>query len=142
MFSWILKRHFTNQVHSVIYQAFSSAKMTGPIFEGGAFVKPQFMVLLDMWLRNEREQLDQAVHSSRGETGILVQRGRIWVGVYLVHAAYAQGATDVPRYFIKKFWKPACTVAEDFLEQLLAGAGTPFSSAFEHSIGRALEGAA
>jgi len=142
MFTFLLKRGFTNDVSFVLGGCFEQAAFSTRVFEGiDLNTRKPYLLRIERWLVHESSKLDTEDHLDAAAIGLAVHRARVWVGVHLAKAAYNHGTLDIPKRIIKTFWKPALYVSDHYFANLRDGIPHPFLRSMQDHFNDALEGA-
>ncbi len=139
MLGFFLKRRFTNEVLAIASVCYQESVQGKPAVGGFHLAKKEYLSRLDDWMRREETHLDTQHYDGIAAVGDAVNRATVWVGVFLVRGALAQGATGVPPAFIKKFFRPASYIGDAYFNNLRSHSSEPFSSAIRAKMEEALE---
>lgn len=142
VFTFFLKRGFVNDVLHVLGSCFDEAAVGKHVIQGFALnTRAPFTSCLERWVIDETSNLDALKYGSPLEIGDAIHRCRVCIGVSLSLGAYDSGAIDIPKRFIKKFWKPANDLSDHYFMNLRARTPEPFSKAVREKFGEVLENA-
>jgi len=138
MLGFFMKRKFVNDVVAITSTCFHEATAGRPNIDGFVLAKDQYLARIDEWLKREEVSLNAQGYDGISAMGDAMNRGIVWVGVFLVRGAVAHGAPSVPPDFIKKFYDPAVYVNNAYFQNMRAHSSEPFTKAFQAKMEEAL----